>query len=459
MTVAVIEIAIWWLRRREPVTEATSPASDSTINEDGHVLNPRRGLLAAGLAVAVVGAMGVAWTLNAGAEEITGGTEVPAAADAAEDGAEPAPPGLLPWGDRPEPVRKGRPGANSKALRAAGLDAAANDLAGSLQPRARFAPKGRSGTKAILRTEQTTIKPPEPPLPTASASPTSDASPTPTATATDAATAAAVTPSPTATGIPPAAADSVSPAMVATANATAAKTGSTGVAPAPSSSTTGPARVFYLYNVGGQMAETDGFYVNVTIGRPALGRADYHTLAELALQSADGRQIVEVGWNVDRVVNGDDDPHLFVYRWVNRAPSCYNGCGFVQYSRNIKPGDTLAYGVGKRFGIQYAGGAWWIAFDSEWIGYFPEQLWLDAGVSFNRSGLIQTFGEVAAASERPCTQMGTGQSADTTGSAAMGSVAFLNGPEVNLNVRSTTDLYPVRPLSSRTFRYGGPGAC
>jgi len=36
------------------------------------VLKSRRGLLAAGLAVAVVGALGVASTLNAGAEQIAG---------------------------------------------------------------------------------------------------------------------------------------------------------------------------------------------------------------------------------------------------------------------------------------------------------------------------------------------------------------------------------------------------
>ena len=42
--------------------------------------------------------------------------------------------------------------------------------------------------------------------------------------------------------------------------------------------------------------------------KPALATSDYHSLAELAVQSADGNHIVEVGWNVDRVVNGDDDP-------------------------------------------------------------------------------------------------------------------------------------------------------
>jgi hypothetical protein len=28
-----------------------------------------------------------------------------------------------------------------------------------------------------------------------------------------------------------------------------------------------------------------------------------------------------------------------------------------------------------------------------------------------------------------------------------------------MNMRTTTDVYGMNPLSTRTFRYGGPGAC
>ena len=339
------------------------------------MLKSRRGLLAAGLAVAVVGALGVASTLNAGADQIAG------AADATTEF---TPPAVLPWGGSPTSVSTGDGGATSKTLRAAGLDAAAPDASGSTTPRGRYAPKGR----------------------TAKASDTTDTPPEPLST--------------------------------------------------DSSSTT--YKVNYLYNVGSQMAEADGVYANVTIGRPRLGNYDYHSLAELALQSADGQQIVEVGWTVDRLVNGDEDPHLFVYHWVNRQPSCYNGCGFQPYSKNVFPGSTLPLNTTKRFGIQYYNGAWWIAYDTEWIGYFPEQLWNDQGVTFNRSGLVQAFGEVAGTTSWPCTAMGTGSPPESTDSALLASVAYLNGPTVSLSIRSTTDLYRVAPLSARSFRYGGTGA-
>ncbi|MEU8815544.1 neprosin family prolyl endopeptidase [Actinoplanes sp. NPDC048796] len=354
------------------------------------MLKSRRGLLAAGLAVAVVGAFGVASTLSAGADQIVPPTAAEASA-AVE--APPTPPTLLPWGERPKKIKRGKAGASAKSLRAAGLSAAANDTSGSVIPQDEEGPKGRFHTTSdALRTEKTDIAPPEPP-----------------------------------------------------------------------SDTTGDQEVKYLYNVGAQDAETDGVYANVTISKPRLEESDYHSLAELALQSADGRQIVEVGWTVDRLVNGDDDPHLFVFHWVDKKPACYNGCGFVPYSKTIKPGDTLSYDVSKKFGIQYVKNAWWIAYDSEWVGYFPETLWKDKGISFNRSGLIQVFGEVASTTTTPCwTQMGNGKRPKKDGAAAkMASVTYLNGPTVELELSTTNEAYKpyISPNTLRTFQFGGPGPC
>ena len=92
-----------------------SPAtSDPPMNEDGHVLKSRRGLLAAGLAVAVVGALGVVSTLNAGAEEVPGDQDASQAPVAATTDATEAtddaltPPATLPWGARPVRPHRGR---------------------------------------------------------------------------------------------------------------------------------------------------------------------------------------------------------------------------------------------------------------------------------------------------------------------------------------------------------------
>ncbi len=244
-----------------------------------------------------------------------------------------------------------------------------------------------------------------------------------------------------------------------------AATPSVPVTPPPTRAPSGKSGVNFTYSGGFQAAETDGIYANVTIAKPKLDKSDFHTLGEIALESADDpdnpdvRQIVEVGWNVDRSVNNDDDPHLFVYHWVNGQSTCYNGCGFVQFSSSVKPGDTLSYGVTKKIGVQYAGGAWWIAFDSEWVGYFPEKLWNDAGVKFSRSGLLQVFGEVASPDQPSCaTQMGTGVTpvADTDNAAKMASVSYLNGPAVVLApVVNLQARFPMVALSARTIAYGG----
>jgi hypothetical protein len=152
----------------------------------------------------------------------------------------------------------------------------------------------------------------------------------------------------------------------------------------------------YYYSGAYQFVIRPGSSAFLTQHLPWLLPADHHSLAEIAVQSADTRQIVEVGWTVDRQVNGDDNPHLFVYHWVDGVGTCYNGCGWVQSSPTRFPGMRLAYdGTASQYMIQFREGNWWIGYQGEWIGYFPGSLWT---VSFTQSGLIQWFGELAAGS-------------------------------------------------------------
>jgi hypothetical protein len=163
-----------------------------------------------------------------------------------------------------------------------------------------------------------------------------------------------------------------------------------------------------------------------------------------------------VGWTVDRLVNPDSDPHLFVFSWVDGGPKCYNECGFVPAKgASIKPGDTLAYGTSKNFGIQHINNAWWIAYDSEWIGAFMDDNWKG---NFTQSGLVQFFGEVAASTETSCSKMGTGKLPETSAAARFSSVVYVEGPPVQLSVsvKSTSEAFQVNRLTDRTFRYGGP---
>ncbi|RSM62115.1 DUF239 domain-containing protein [Actinoplanes sp. ATCC 53533] len=211
-----------------------------------------------------------------------------------------------------------------------------------------------------------------------------------------------------------------------------------------------------------QVGETDGSWANLTIEQSKLLGGDYHTLAEIAVRSADeeSKQTVEVGWNVDPSVNGDTDPHLFVFHWREGKPQCYNACGFVQYSKTVKPGDTLPAGAQKRFGIQHSGGVWWIAYDSEWIGHFPDSLW---GGKYTKAGAVQWFGEVVSPDAvLPCSEMGNGKLAADLAAARIGSISMTNGPVVSLKEMAKVPYYTMKMAdeivpTTTTFRYGGTG--
>jgi hypothetical protein len=177
-----------------------------------------------------------------------------------------------------------------------------------------------------------------------------------------------------------------------------------------------------------------------------------------------------VGWTVDRAVNGDDDPHQFVFHWVNNQPTCYNTCGgFVPYKGGVAPGDTLPVGDLKKFGIAHNDGAWWISYDTTFVGYFLDKEWSRQGADFTQGGYFQAFGEVASAPSitGSCTQMGSGAaSTDTANAARIGNFTYVNGPvdasgqpvTPNLYMRSTSDNYGMTPVkgSTKAFRYGGP---
>lgn len=227
----------------------------------------------------------------------------------------------------------------------------------------------------------------------------------------------------------------------------------------------------YFYNTGRQEVTNTGAYATAWIDKPALAVADYHTLAELSVQSSlNGiRQIVEIGWTIDRDVNKDDNPHLFVYHWVNNVGGCYNGCGFVVSSdAKVQPGAALTPGAAKRFGIQYFDGNWWVNYDNAWFGYFPGKLWSSQSVDFTTAGAYQLFGEVAAITDQPCTDMGNG-AAGSTGAGGSPRPAFFSGAayfdttsvstpsKLFTTTQPAVDGYTIGPVSDRAFYYGGDG--
>lgn len=232
----------------------------------------------------------------------------------------------------------------------------------------------------------------------------------------------------------------------------------------------------YFYAATNQAVVTKGVYADVQIAKPYLDSTDFHTLHEIAISNdattSGKRNIVEVGWTVDKLVNNNsDEPHLFVFYWVNGVAQCYNGCGFVQYGGSTaRAGMQLTPGSIKKMGIQYFNNNWWISYDNKWVGYYPGTLWSAAtptAQTFTESNSSQLFGEVAANSSTPCTDMGTGyhgfgSSIPVTNKAKVNNTRYVGTTtpvDLFFNSPTNSTYYTIaKNGSERSYTYGGPGA-
>lgn len=195
---------------------------------------------------------------------------------------------------------------------------------------------------------------------------------------------------------------------------------------------------------------------------PALGAADFHSLAEIAVETADNQQIVEIGWTIDRAVNGDLQPHLFSFHWVDGKATCYNACGFVQVSPDKMPGMRVVPGEAHRYEIKLVNRDWWLFYDGEAMGYYPQSEWSKTG--FTKATLVQWFGEVAAATTAPCTQMGNGKLGGDAASAAFDDLHLFDPDGATAAAAGTPGtvtsaaLYDIGRATPTSFGFGGPGA-
>ena len=206
---------------------------------------------------------------------------------------------------------------------------------------------------------------------------------------------------------------------------------------------------------------TAGAGARMKQGDPGLAAGDFHTLGEIAVISADQRQIVEIGWTVDTGVNGDVHPRLFVFHWVDGMPTCYNACGWVQVSMTKKPGMRVTPGAMADYQIQLRGSDWWLTYDGEDLGYFPGSLW---PVPYTIAGHVQWFGEIAAATNESCSEMGNGAKGSDPAASAMTGLYLLSPGGAKVPAAAgpgeiTNPAYwNIGQTSPTAFSFGGPGA-
>lgn len=248
----------------------------------------------------------------------------------------------------------------------------------------------------------------------------------------------------------------------------------------------------YYYNVGSQGFTgtlPTGSYGNITTLSPVLDTShDVHSLAEVDAEKTVGgtSQVVEAGIIVDQNLNGDTQPRLFGYAWVNGVGQCYNACGWNDLA-GVSPsmGDVIS--VNKRIGVEHFTSAqatpagWWMwvsdtnGLNGNWVSYIADTKWSGATPSvttFTNEDYGQMFGEVAAGetpSSTVCTDMGSPTLATPTAGSSIGTAAFtgIATANVNLNVRESPsgiqNEWNAEQLGTagniRSFRYGGPGGC
>lgn len=213
----------------------------------------------------------------------------------------------------------------------------------------------------------------------------------------------------------------------------------------------------FQYVGGSQYAAARGATVELDQAYPYVDQAG-HSLMELAIESSDGKQIVEVGWTV--ATDMDNKPDLFTFHWVDGQGTCYNSCGFVSTVDNIRPGDTVVPGTTGRYGIVHSDSnhEWDIIYDNETIGYYPDSLW---GGRFTQTGLVQAFGEVASPDAHSCTDMGDGTDGGAPGATKIGDFSLIGTDQpANLQAYESSSEHYVYGQSTPTgMSIGGAGAC
>lgn len=290
---------------------------------------------------------------------------------------------------------------------------------------------------------------------------------------------------------------SATPPTATTAERTAVKgkpTGSTGTAKTLTSTCgASPLPACFYYNIGSQLLDTpqDATYSTTIIGKPKMGVSNYHDLMEISIAKEQAQSnIVEIGWTKDRVVNGSctpspackEEPYLFGFWWKNGTPMGYNAsAGWTDNASNpINLGAKLTPGDVKKMGIAFSDGAWWLAYDTDWVGYYSETNWTGTTLGgpavtggFHTFVYYQTFAELVTQNDTPtsdCSQMGNGvyatsQGGPPTASRWSGTITQLAGVTTNGNLwyhnsaNVPSAQWTVSPLagSTKTAWFGGPG--
>jgi len=156
------------------------------------------------------------------------------------------------------------------------------------------------------------------------------------------------------------------------------------------------AKAGYLYVADVDSTPSTGAFVNLPINAQTVNIEPDHSLFEMAVMYTPSGGIgdtIEIGVTTDPALNGDNNPHWFVFSWINGAPQGYDsGSDFVSDISNFWSSPlTLYEGTSERVGFEYSNSNWLLTLNGTTAGYFPGSEW--SGV-FTMSSFIEVYGEV-----------------------------------------------------------------
>lgn len=239
-------------------------------------------------------------------------------------------------------------------------------------------------------------------------------------------------------------------------------------------------------------AVDNGCSFYTTVHSQFVSTADYHSITECSVHF--GENIVELGWRKYK----DGTLTLFSYWWKDvggvRTPQCFNGCGFVSSSgtsgvpASCTPGQDLSSAVGtgpKLFYIQHFDGVWWLSYDAQWCGYYPDSLF-GGTTAKDRAQTVQIFHELAgrkytgsgSGSTDICSDMGAAKLPSVTGAQEITKMHIVGGTVANdtwtlftsadggatvnpahYNIAYFANTATDGGNSVRNVKSGGPGSC
>ncbi|HZZ29258.1 MAG TPA: neprosin family prolyl endopeptidase [Pirellulales bacterium] len=153
----------------------------------------------------------------------------------------------------------------------------------------------------------------------------------------------------------------------------------------------------YLYVGDYDPTSTTEANINLPINAQAISNAivDEHSLFEMSMSNSFGASgnIIEIGVTTDIGLNGDTNPHWFVYSWINGDGQGYDSSShFVSnigsfWATSLKS----AEGTSGEVEFQYNAPNWNLYLNGTLAGYFPGSEWSGA---FTAASVTQVFGEV-----------------------------------------------------------------